>query len=168
MTGLRLNRIYRHRGRALIVWAMMPLAIINGRTIVGCGCTGHFEEVCHCTSTGSHKTCCESTGSCCRGHSPKTCCCSAARSDSSAVRRTKLPTDATCHVGARPCVRVVAHVVVPATVGTTLSSGDQLALLDGSLLDLSFLPASTKVEPVVQLDLKCPSDLVVTLHRFLI
>jgi hypothetical protein len=168
MSGLHLNRFFRHRVRALIVWAMMPLAIINGRTVVGCGCTGHFEEVCHCASTGSHKSCCQSTGSCCCGHGAKTCCCSSEKSDSTATRRTKPVSDATCHVGARPCVRIVAHIVIPATTGPTLSTDDQLASLAYSSLDFSFSPAFAEAEPAVQLDLKCPSDLIVTLHRFLI
>jgi hypothetical protein len=41
------------RFRALIVWAMMPLSVVNGQAIVGCGCTGHFETACHCLSCDS-------------------------------------------------------------------------------------------------------------------
>lgn len=50
MYANRLIRFIRKRRQTFLVWAMLPLSILNVQTIVGCGCTGHFEAVCHCGS----------------------------------------------------------------------------------------------------------------------
>src|SRR3954471_14034138 len=50
------NRITRFLGKhrqALLVWAMVPLAVVDAQTIVGCGCAGHFESICQCNSCDS-------------------------------------------------------------------------------------------------------------------
>ncbi len=171
MSGLQSNRFLRHYGRALVVWAMMPLAILNGRTIIGCGCTGHFEEVCRCIAPGAGKTCCHSTGSCCGGHGKNACsCCSRDKSGSSPDSKKDRASDAVCRVGSRHCVTLAVHEVIPATEEPTLSSVDgHFASLGISSLDLAVSQAFSPLEPIVQLDLKCPpNDLVVTLHRFII
>lgn len=170
MSGPRLSRFCRHHGRALVVWAMMPLAALNGRTIVGCGCTGHFEEVCHCNSPGGAKSCCQSTAGCCGGHGTKSCsCCSTHESGSSSDTKKDRASDAIRHIGSRHCVSLAVHVVLPATEGPLSSEDGHFASLALSSVNLAFLPTSAPLEPVVQLDIKCPpNDLVVTLHRFII
>lgn len=171
MSGHPLSRFFRDYGRALVVWAMMPLAGVNGRTMVGCGCTGHFEEICHCQSTTASKTCCQPRGSCCSGHGAKACTrCSAEKSDAASDSRRDRAADAIRHIGTRHCVRLAVHEVIPVTV-VPIISGDvcQIATLDCSSADRTFLTALSASELVVQLDLKCPpNDLVVMLHRFII
>ncbi len=172
MFGLRLARFSRHYGRALVVWAMMPLALLNGRTIIGCGCTGHFEEVCRCNSPAGGKSCCGSMGSCCRGHhgTKSYSCCSRRQSGVSPDSKKDRASDTFCHIGSRHCVVLAIHEVIPATEGPTFSSDDgNFASLALSSVDLAFSPTFAPLERVVPLDIKCPpNDLVVTLHRFII
>src|SRR4051794_217332 len=49
----RLTRFLRKHRQAFLVWAMMPLAAMDAQTIMGCGCTGHFEPFCQCNSCES-------------------------------------------------------------------------------------------------------------------
>src|SRR6186997_2207582 len=49
MTGYRLTRRAKRRWRTAFVWATLPVVLLNGRTLVGCGCTGHFDSACRCT-----------------------------------------------------------------------------------------------------------------------
>ena len=164
MFGNSLTRFIRHYGRALVVCAMMPLAALNGRTMVGCGCTGHFEEACHCQTAKASR-------SCCSGHGAEACtCCSRGKTGAAPGSRTDQRSDAVCHVGARHCVGLAVHEVIPVTVEPIVSSDDwQIATLDCSSADRTFLAAFAALEHVVQLDLKGPpDDLVVMLHRFII
>jgi hypothetical protein len=171
MSGYPLTRFLRHHGRALVVWAMMPLAALNGRTMVGCGCTGHFEEICHCQSTKASKTCCQPGRSCCSGHGAKRCtCCSRDITGAAPDSRSDQAADVICHIGARHCVGLAVHELIPVTVVPIVSSDDcQIGTLGCSSADRAFLTAFSALEHVVQLDLKCPpNDLVVMLHRFII
>ena len=64
MVGIRFNRNAKNRWRSIAVWAMLPLAVLNGRTVIGCGCSGHFEAECHC-NCGDAGGCCSSQESSC-------------------------------------------------------------------------------------------------------
>lgn len=48
MNATRIKNCAREYGRAILAWLMIPLMIAQGGAIVGCGCSGHFEAVCHC------------------------------------------------------------------------------------------------------------------------
>src|SRR5215211_4290879 len=81
MAGIYLSQLTLARCRTLVVWALMPLSAVNGQTIIGCGCTGHFEATCHCASCDSsgaavqpaqHQTCDSTQGHVGRFHA---CCC---------------------------------------------------------------------------------------------
>src|SRR6478736_8758088 len=61
--------------RTFIVWAMMPLAVANGEAIVGCGCTGHFETVCHCGMCTSATTGDAKLATCKSHPQVRSCCC---------------------------------------------------------------------------------------------
>src|SRR3954465_11724709 len=50
----RLTRFLRQHRKAFLVCAMMPLAAVDAQTIMGCGCTGHFESFCQCNSCESN------------------------------------------------------------------------------------------------------------------
>src|SRR5690348_5023745 len=50
MTGTYLSKRARNRWRTLAAWAMLPLAMFNGRAIAGCGCIGDFESVSQCVN----------------------------------------------------------------------------------------------------------------------
>jgi hypothetical protein len=171
MCGHSLTRFFRHYGRALVVWAMMPLAALNGRTLVGCGCTGHFEEICQCQSSTPDKACCQKGGSCCNGHRQKVCsCCARDKTSTGADSQPDRTSTAIRHVGARHCVALAVHEVIPVTIVPIVSSDDsQIATLDFNSADATFLPAFSGSEHFVQWDLRCPpNDIVVMLHRFII
>src|SRR5215213_7003278 len=117
MTSSRLIRCGGTRCRTLFVWAMMPLAVLNGGIVLGCGCTGQFKSECHCSCNSMHKRADLRTGE------AGCCCCSHNRSGSSQscckhasfffVKDT-----ATTEKGlrSRTCTTMVVHVADAGTV----------------------------------------------------
>ncbi len=82
MTGKFLLRSIRRRRDAAIVWAMMPVALLSGRSVSGClSPTGRFEPDCHCAAmletavstspaheaSTCHRACCHGKCCCCKG-----------------------------------------------------------------------------------------------------
>ncbi len=178
MFNIRPTRFVRRHYRAALIWAAMPLAVFNGRTVVGCGCFGHFESECHCgccsemQDGGKHHG--KPTCACCAGHgfghSSCPCCnhsglahqCSSDNSDSqSACGRA---------IGEHHCKSMVRHEVTPVTVASITDAG----VLHVSFFALAaFCPpryvSESHVGRVVDFDTgPLPSDLVVTLHRLVI
>jgi hypothetical protein len=175
MTGIILSRTVRRRCQAAMIWAMMPVMLLNGKSLSGClSPTGHFEAGCHCqamqlakVSTDPQatttcrcpcckgKTCCCAGGSCCKAKSHDTVASYALRPKGSAVQD-----GAHC----RPySIYVVASVVTNS------------AHLDHSVLQAIVSinsPLSVVAAPVAhhfELNTGPPPDnLVVELHRFLI
>src|SRR4051794_3855529 len=49
----RITRFLRRHRQAFLVWAVMPLALVDTQALVGCGCSGHFESTCQCGSCDS-------------------------------------------------------------------------------------------------------------------
>jgi hypothetical protein len=135
--------------------AMLPLALLNGRTLVGCGCTGHFEAVCHCG-------CAMGCGGCCGQGGTRACC----------AKRTATETAsdaATQHARGHHCTQIVEYVVVPATVAPTVAADDsQASATVLAVLDLPILAPSTHAGQFVDLATRPPNDLVVVLHRLVI
>lgn len=78
MARKSLIRLIQRRLHRVVIWAMVPLAAISGRSVSGClSATGQFDPNCRCcermsAGTGVAATCCHC--SCCKG---KTCCCKA-------------------------------------------------------------------------------------------
>ncbi len=169
MYGFFKIRFLRRIARALVVWAMMPLVVLNGRTVVGCGCSGHFEDICRCgTASGN---CCKPGGSCCSPGNSKGCsCCNHKKSASSSDLKRDQTANALCHIGSKHCVRIALHDVIPATeVQSDLSDAGLMACLDFGTSADSYVPAVLPSPPLVLPDLKCPpNDLTVSLHRFII
>jgi hypothetical protein len=178
MLGIRLNRVVRRHFRAAVIWAALPLAVFNGRTVIGCGCFGHFEAVCHCGCCSEMQDGCKQHGksasSCCTGrgfsHSNCPCCnhseatnpCNTADSDS----RSDSPQQLQGH----HCKSIVSHEVTPVTVAPSVDAGDlheSIFVLANVGLPLTF--SQLHVGRVVDFDTgPPPKDLVVTLHRLVI
>jgi len=168
MSGRLLNRFLRLHCRTLAVCAMIPLTVFNGQTLVGCGCSGQFEAVCHCHMGGTAKGCC---GSCCGGHGSTSCpCCSQNKTFKDSHSGKEKASDTVAHFGTHPCRSIAVHDVIPATVVHVYSADDcEFATLTLDTHDLSFNSPLAGKDQFVELDLKVPpNDLVVTLHRFII
>lgn len=98
MLGKQQGRLIRSRSRAVVLWAMIPLAILSGRPVSGCICAdGHYElfcrgelhgaddsnsrhehsgarsDACSCCDKGSagkdQRSCCRGKSDCCRSNS---------------------------------------------------------------------------------------------------
>jgi hypothetical protein len=172
MLGVRPTRFVRRHYRAAVVWAAIPLAVFNGRTVVGCGCFGHFEPVCHCGCCGGQHG--KSRCSCCTRHgfSHGSCyCCN--HSDAASRCDTA---DSSSHPGAgqslqgHRCKSFVLHEVTPVTVAPYVAAGDLhesiFALAD---FGLPLVFSQSRVGKVVDFDTgPPPDDLVVILHRLVI
>jgi hypothetical protein len=160
MVRVRLARFVRNHSRLAVAWAMLPLVLLNGRTITGCGCTGHFEAVCHCGCANGCGGCCGQNGvrSCCakrladgRGHSPAT------------------PPGSSERAGGRHCKEAGDYVVLPATVSPTLADDDSQASAAALMAVDGLIPTLTNhAGLIVPWDTRPPNDLVVVLHRLVI
>lgn len=160
MAGIRLNRHAKRRWHALVVWAIMPLAIFNTRTVVGCGCTGHFEAVCHCNcGNGCGK--CNGSGSC-----P---CCSNHRSTFEKSEHSANGSDDSTAFRGHHCKGAVQVEVVPATV-VSVHSADEISVSAPALNVLDFTVAGEASFQVFVLEHSSPPpyDIVVALHRLVI
>lgn len=179
MSGFRPTRFVRPYYRAALIWAAMPLAAFNGHTIVGCGCTGHFEPVCHCycclDSQDNAKEHCGTAGCpCCSGHRAKHghCpCCDQnrlARSNGTPDQRSR--PDNGQGVQNHRCRPMVLYEVTPVTVVQSVDAGDLL----GAVLALAIIDRPSPVNPAqagefVDFDTgPPPNDLVVSFHRLVI
>ncbi len=92
MAGTRSSRWAFARCRTFFVWAMMPLAVANGEAVVGCGCTGQFESVCHCGMCTS-ATAGDLKHAACEPHPQvRSCCCHRASAEAQLL----------CQNGTRP------------------------------------------------------------------
>ena len=160
--------IFRHRRaqsrwQAIAVWAMLPLAVFNGRTIVGCGCTGHFEAACQCGSMDTAGMC-----SNCRANGLGSCPFCHKR-DSSTAQHHRQSGDGYCGVHGHRCRGAVLHEVIPATVVAAQPATDvgfQMLLLGAA----DFIGVGREATDFLRADrlTTAPPDLVVQLHRLLI
>jgi hypothetical protein len=175
MTGKRLYRSLRRRCDELIVWAMIPVALLSGRSVSGCmSATGRFEPDCHCASmqqmdgsacsthqsseTKSHCSCCH--GKCC-GKVHAGCCKTVAKTNSQ-------PNGDGLNGGHCRPFSLFVGVTVTSTSGHSLDfqqTAEMLPVaLDGTFPN--FFAVSTEA---VELDTgPPPENLVVALHRWLI
>jgi hypothetical protein len=158
MSTIRLMRTIRDRSRTAVVLAMVPLVVFNGRTMVGCGCSGHFEAVCQCHGGNI-------TGSCCSAGSVPSRCANKVSRD-----RCQDSPRAPERVQGHHCTRVAIYVVVQAT-----STPDALS---AKVHDTPFVMAPIDLPIMAGWSITghdlCPSfgpppdDLIVTLHRLVI
>ena len=170
MFGFSITRAARRRCHQAIVWAMVPLAVLNGRTLVACGCTGQFSSVCHCQATAKN----ESVGAsehalcpkCAKGKPANStiasanCCSSHDRESQDDGNRT---------VRGHHCRSLAYFEVTPGTTASSIAADDLAAtavFADSLVLPLTFdwqrhtLALRPEAHP--------PDDLVVVLHRLVI
>lgn len=160
MFSILSNRDARSRWRAIVVCAMLPLTVLNGRTVVGCGCNGHFEAVCHCNCSGS--TCCNSkhgtTCPCCKKH------------EKTGKDETKDTSGSDICVHGRHCKGIAQHEVIPATVPSSHAADEiGLAAFTLDLIDVPTTPElSSPQQQIIGHTSPPPLDRVVALHRLVI
>ncbi len=178
MFGAQSIRFVRRRMRVVAVWAALPLVVFNGQTVVGCGCTGHFEAVCRfgcCAKTENRneqharadRSCCASqvaTGSKCP-------CCDQGKF---AQRSIHTPESTSSPASGQTlerhrCRSIAVRVVTPVTIAQSVDVDGLHSLC--TLVDLS-VPVLCDHSPVgLAVDFDTgppPNDLVVTLHRLVI
>jgi hypothetical protein len=177
MAGEFLSRAVRRRFHAAMIWAMVPVAMMNVRSVSGClSPTGHFEPGCHCAamqepgtnaSQGTSTTNCCCHCACCLG---KTCCCCKGKSccSMSVAKNARQPAGNGVENGTH-CRPFSMYVVAPA-VKASLSAGMDHSV---AIVPISFDPltivVTTAVAHPAELNTGPPPDnLVVALHRFLI
>ncbi len=162
MAGIRLNRAARNRWQTIAVWAMLPLAVINSRTVYGCGCTGHFESTCHCNCCNSHGKCAKCGG----GSSTCPCCSKVGRA---APAEDSKPSDGATGFRGHHCKGVAVHEAIPATVVSVHTGVDLNLSLDLDTIDLPIVVNQLAYRHDVSALLTAPpDDLVVTLRRLVI
>jgi len=125
--GVRLIR--KSTWRTVVVCATLPLTVFNGRTVVGCGCTGHFEAVCHCSCHVPN----------CGDHHGTSCpCCD--KHHKAEATSPAAPTDASHKCAgndAHRCKSIAQHEVTPATLNLAHSADEEtqsIFTLDSALL----------------------------------
>lgn len=177
MTGVCLHKLALARVRTALVWAMMPLSIVNGQTIVGCGCTGHFEAVCHCAACDlldsavqpAKRQTCDSAQS--RGMRSSPCCCHGELTSSRPREHSSLCSSESSR-GFRDhhCTKIVLESS-ESVISAVPHFGDQLdfAAVLPPALDLPFNYDIAAREHVFSFDSgPPPCDVVVTLRRLII
>jgi hypothetical protein len=156
-----INRVLAHC-RVIFAWAVMPLAAVPGETIIGCGCSGHFEAVCHCQSCRDE----------CREHRAPaigSCCCHGAPGGAQTCRQSS-SADGRAQSKSHQCIKIVLHkgdlLLVPSLHG---SDQHQFA----TILPLSFgapgkiqLPTGRRAFAIDSGP--PPRDVVITLRRLVI
>lgn len=182
MFRISLNRAFRNRLGAVAVWAMVPVALWNGRADGGCICAdGHFEPVCkaaHCPSglQGAQVRPVQN-GSC--GCS---CCKNVeARRGNAELCRTKRGCceksgthDANDHagksVGGEGCCTPVAQAQAVATVVPTprIDDHQHSSALVAILQDSPGVLGAVRATRLVDVDTGPPTNLVITLRRLVI
>jgi len=168
MAGIRCKRAARNRLRTIAIWAMVPLAVLNSRTVLGCGCSGHFESACHCACSDSHTLgrshscirCGEGSSSACL------CCTKVAKAATVDCDHAEKGTS----LAGSPCKVIAVHEVIPATVVNVHNADVLTALaLDADSIDRPIVFAQPSVADVsLALFGHPPKDLVVMLHRLII
>jgi hypothetical protein len=166
MASIRLSRDARNRWRQAVVLAMLPLAVLNGRTVAGCGCSGRFEAICQCGcgDSESGRGLCEDYRS-----TPCTCCKNLGKCHSEGTQDSNAA-DKSFGINGHHCKGFARHEVIPATV-VSVHMADGPGFSD-RVLDTIHLPATITEESVGLIALEHstppPSDLVVLLRRLII
>jgi len=167
------NRVLRGRLRAVVLWAMVPLAVVNSRPVVGCICAdGHYEAAC----PNVHKALKQATDGSCRCLA---CCRAGAASETAgdccAAQASSCPSPQGASGGpfveSKPCCRAVVHapVLPPLVDSVTLDDVYRSPALDVAA------PSSQRVFDAPSIGCRVdndtgqpPLDLVITLGRLII
>jgi hypothetical protein len=175
MASNYLSNLARAHFQTAIVWLLMPLSIINGQTIAGCGCTGHFEAACHCSSCDSYGSGGKPEAQACNlarvdDGSQRLCCC---RSHSTAPtqRSSQSPDEGeTNGFRSHQCTQLILHIGEPVpTVSLQFNSELDLASVHAALISrLDIIDVAAHQRVFVIGSEPPPCDFVVTLHRLII
>jgi hypothetical protein len=155
------NRLIRYLGshtHQAATYAMLPLVMLNGWAMIGCGCNGGFDAVCGCH-------CGTSTGGCC-GHQHTDSCCG----DKAIEYRTGNPAAPEGAHG-HQCTQMAVYILVPAIVANSSSTDNDLhaSTFAVNALDAPLPPVAVLAGGTVESSLTPPPvDLVVTFHRLVI
>ena len=172
MVGKLIHRAVTRHCRSAVIWAMLPLAVMNGRSIAGCiSPTGEFSPGCHCWSTqndsasGANNVC-RCHCSCCQG---KACCCKVGASCCSTAATNGRRSSGNGYRSGERCRPVTAYVVSQG-VKASISFVDAHQAIDltAALIDVPTSapsPAHNLVGPNTG---PPPDNLVIVLQRFLI
>ena len=162
MDGIYLNRGARNRWRAFAVWSMLPLAVLNGRTIEGCGCKGEFQTVCQCAKAECSK--CTGTDSSCPY------CKNKGQPGSQSTLGSATGTIDNFALHTHRCIGAALREVVPAILDSADTRNElnvSTAVLDAIDLPAAVDEAILHVMAVMHASAP-PGDLVVNLRRLLI
>lgn len=166
MFNIRITRGLRRQCHQALVWAMVPLAVLNGHTVLSCGCSGRVLAECHCGESvlgpSSQRPEAGRCPNCAAVKLKRTSpCCSTQRSADSH--------DGAPSFGGHHCRSVADFQVIPAT--TVLPTHDaHVASLDAIAASAIVVDdlCSTSRELPISISPHPPNDLVVVLHRLVI
>jgi len=165
MAGVNWARLACKHCRTFVVWAMVPLAVFNGHTLVGCGCSGHFMAECHChhPDLGQESTK-PKTPTCpmCSGHAVKTssCCCDSDHSNSA--------TGSHGLRGHRCCCIAIYEFVPGTSVSPAADDQQQVLVVLSAPSELPFVVGERRFVSELPIDPGHSDDLVVRLRRLVI
>ena len=162
MVRFRLNRNVNHSWRSIAIWAMVPLVVLNGRTVNGCGCSGHFEAECRCN--------CGNAGGCCSSQE-SSCPCRAKHSNCNAAAIDKAEAKTATRLHGCNYKGSATHVVIPATIAPNHDTADDVKLSASMLATIdSHSQANEQTFSVSfsEHSTPAPRDLVVSLRRLVI
>jgi hypothetical protein len=173
MASKPLNRLIRNRLHRAVIWAMVPLAAVGGRSLSGCmSPTGQVALNCRCSeSMGSGKVAADSAAcqchcSCCQG---KTCCCKQGAKSCCASATKDNPSRHDGLQGEGHCRQVRVFAATSAVKAEFQKASTQDVSLLPVVVDAAAVESRANHLQVAQFDTGPPPDsLVVTLHRWLI
>jgi len=163
MLGKSLHSI-RQRFKSAVIWVMVPMAAISGRSVSGClSPSGHFELNCKCAAIGGQAAC-HCHCSCCTGN---TCCCkSKALAAKDTTKHSGLQDSSHCRA-----IGLYALTTAVSASKSSTSAGDahQPAQLAASAADVPCSLAKIRGEHVAELNTgPPPENLIVALRHWVI
>jgi hypothetical protein len=177
MVGRRIVRYLRRHGRSAAIWFAIPLAVLNSHATIGCGCTGHFESVCHCECGVVAKQCCKQhhgkkfssfrTARDSNASGCPSCCRQATRGASAAQVAHHNESEA---LQGHRCKSIVMQEVIPVTLAPSVdANGVCSSMLVAADLILPTDVGHSEVVGAIDFDTgPPPKDWVVILHRLVI
>jgi hypothetical protein len=138
---------------------MLPLAAMNSRAVVGCGCFDHIEAVYQCKGDDSS---CSQTA-----HLSSTCC-QKHQAEQSQHNCDNVP-DGTC-VGGHHCIGAIQREVIPVTLVSSYVAANEVSKFAVASSAIDLLPAYSPTATIYLTEHSAPPpyDRVVTLRRLLI
>jgi hypothetical protein len=168
MLGSSLNRRVIHTA---VLWAMIPLAVLNGRMVTGCiSPDGQFNPNCNCCTVRSAATKSLEQGAkqscrcCATSHCSHSSCCKG-----KSVAHSKLPTKHGNGFNSSSCQSVAQYLIIPTIIQNVVDHDDLVYMaLDVVTADFTpFLAGIPQREPGIDAT-PPPDNLVISLQRFLI